>query len=80
MVNIDLISIGPWESVLTTEYKYPIFGNSLAVQWLGLSAFTAMAWVQSLVGELKIPSAARCGRKKRNPIFVFLGMVLPQIK
>ena len=27
--------------------------NSLVVQWLGLSAFTAMAWVQSLVGELR---------------------------
>ena len=26
-------------------------GNSLAVQWLGLGAFTAMAQVHSLVGE-----------------------------
>ena len=30
-----------------------LWGNSLAVQWLGLSAFTAGAWVQSLVGELR---------------------------
>ena len=28
-------------------------GNSLAVQWLGLSAFTAGVRVQSLVGELR---------------------------
>ena len=28
-------------------------GNSLAVQWLGLCAFTARAWVQSLVRELR---------------------------
>ena len=28
-------------------------GNSLAVHWLGLSAFTAGARVQSLVGELR---------------------------
>ena len=28
-------------------------GNSLTVQWLGLGAFTAVAWVQSLVGELR---------------------------
>ena len=27
--------------------------NSLAVQWLGLGAFTAMTRVQSLVRELK---------------------------
>ena len=34
------------------------FGNSLVLQWLGLSAFTAGAWVQSLVREFKIPQAA----------------------
>ena len=28
-------------------------GNSLAVQWLGLGAFGDVAWVQSLVGELR---------------------------
>ena len=28
-------------------------GNSLAVQWLGLSTFTALAQVQSLVRELR---------------------------
>ena len=27
-------------------------GNSLVNQWLGLNIFTALAWVQSLVGEL----------------------------
>lgn len=27
--------------------------NSLMVQWLGLRAFIAMAWIQSLVGELR---------------------------
>ena len=32
-----------------------IFGNSLVVQWLGLSAFTAGGWVQSLVRELRLP-------------------------
>ena len=34
-------------------------GNSLVVQWLGLSAFTAAAQVQSLVGELR--SHKLCG-------------------
>ena len=28
-------------------------GSSLVAQWLGLAAFTAMAWVHYLVGELK---------------------------
>jgi len=39
-----------------------LLGNSLAGQWLGLSAFTAGAGVQSLVRELrfhKLPSVAR---------------------
>ena len=41
--------------------------NSLAVQWLGLTAFTAMAQVQALVGELKILQAVkRCGWKKKK--------------
>ena len=28
-------------------------GSSLAVEWLGFSTFTAVAWVQSLVQELR---------------------------
>ena len=32
-----------------------LHGNSLVVQWLGLWAFTAGAWFQSLVGELRFP-------------------------
>ena len=30
-----------------------VLGNSLVVQWLGLHAFTAVARVQSLFGELR---------------------------
>jgi len=30
-----------------------VTGNSLVVQWLGLTFFTAVAWIQSLVGELR---------------------------
>ena len=30
-----------------------MYGNFLAVQWLGLGAFIAGAWVQSLVRELR---------------------------
>ena len=43
--------------------------NSLVLQWLGLSAFTAQAWVQSLVRELRscrLHSTAKT--KKRNLI------------
>ena len=39
-------------------------GNSLAVLWLRLSAFTARAWVQSLVGELR--SHKPRGQKKKK--------------
>ena len=44
-------------------YKNPE-RNSLAVQWLGLSACTAT--VQSLVGELRSCKPWR-GQKKKNP-------------
>ena len=36
------------------------------VQWLGLRAFTAEAWVQSLVRKPKIPQATRHGQKKKK--------------
>ena len=44
-------------------------GNSLAVQWLGPGAFTARAWVQSLVEELrscKLHGAAINKKKNKN--------------
>ena len=49
--------------------KESSWGNSLAVQWLGLRAFTALVQVQSLVGELR-PRKPRGKKKKR----IFLGI------
>ena len=50
-----------------------LHGNSLVVQWLGLSTFTAVVRVQSPVGKLR--SCKPCGvatppqkKKKRNLI------------
>ena len=44
-------------------------GSSLAVQWLGLSAFTAVAQVQSWSNPgTKIPQVVRCGQKKEKKI------------
>ena len=40
--------------------------NSLAVQWLGLGAFTARAWVQSLFRELRShKDRQRCQKKEK---------------
>ena len=52
--------------IFSVVYKVNHLGNSLAVQWLGLNAFTAGAWVQSLVGELRSPQATRGKKKKRK--------------
>ena len=38
----------------------------LAVQWLGLSPFTAVVWVQSLLGELRFCKPHREAEKKRK--------------
>ena len=38
--------------------------NSLAVQWLGLGAFTARAWVRSLIGELRFCKVQGSQEKK----------------
>ena len=43
-------------------------GNSLAVWWVGLGVFTAMAQVQSLVGSTKIQQAAQCRKKKKKTL------------
>ena len=40
--------------------------NSLAVQWLGLGAFTAMARVQSLVRELTSRKPRSTAKKKKK--------------
>ena len=46
-------------------------GNSLAVQWLGLRAFTAED-VGSIPGRgTKVPQAVRCSQKKINLIKFF---------
>ena len=41
-------------------------GRALAVQWLGLSAFTNVAWVQSLVGGLRSHNCATAQPKKNK--------------
>ena len=42
------------------------FGNSLVVQWLGLWAFIAMAWVQSLVRKLRSCKTCSAGKKRQK--------------
>ena len=65
---------GPFWKNTWSQNAYLIddLGNSLAVQWLGLSTFTARAQVQSLVRELRshklgtrISQAAQHGQKKK---------------
>ena len=45
-------------------FKKAAYGNSLEAHWLGLSTFTARAWVQSLVRELR--SHKLCGMAKNK--------------
>ena len=42
--------------------------TSLAIQWLGLSTFTARAQVQSLVGELISGKTPRMTKKKEREL------------
>ena len=56
------------------------------VQWLGIGAFTSVAWIQSLVGELR--SGKPCMRKQNKnkkhnnkaifffKVFIYLGFSL----
>ena len=50
-------------------------GNSQVVQWLGLGAFTLVAWVQSLVGELrsyKLQGTAKWKKGVNQSVDLFL--------
>ena len=49
-------------SVSNTVYH----GNSLAIHWLGLGAFTAGGQVQSLVGELRTRKPYGTTKKKKT--------------
>ena len=44
---------GVWTESQRSQDSNASLGNLLAVQWLGLSAFTAVTWVPSVVGELR---------------------------
>ena len=61
----------PWEgcrrkgNCLTLRTK-SWWGTSLAVQWLGLGAFTAVARVQSLVRELRSRKVCGTAKNKRT--------------
>ena len=48
------------------NHKRKSTGNSLAVQWLGLGAFTAWPWVQSLVWELISCKPCSIAKKKKK--------------
>ena len=51
---------------VNVPFKVVCFGNSLAVQWLGLSAFTARAQVPSLVGGTRILQAVQVAKKRKR--------------
>ena len=48
----------------TSLFKEGFLGNSLAVQWLRLHAFTAEGLGSILVQGTKIPHFVQCGQKK----------------
>ena len=51
---------------LSDSYKNTCLGNSQVVQQLELCAFTAMARVQSLVGELRSRKQRSMAKKKKK--------------
>ena len=62
-INRELYPIS-WDNHNGKEYKKSVQRNSLAIQWLGLSAFTARAQMQPLVRELRSCRQLSQGKKK----------------
>ena len=52
--------------MISTPQKHGPPGNFLVVQWLGLNAFTAGVWFQSLVGELRSHKSCGVTKKKKQ--------------
>ena len=50
-------------------------GNSLAVQWLGFGAFPDVAWVRSLVGELRSCKSLGTAQKKEKKKKVLISLI-----
>ena len=48
------------------QTKKEVSGHSLAVQWLGFHAFTGVAHLQALVGELRFHKMCRAAKKKKE--------------
>ena len=53
-------------------FKVIEFGNSLAYQWLGLGAFTAVGWGSIPVWGTKILQATQRGQKKKMMFYIAL--------
>ena len=58
--------LGDLKDFLVGLLKVIIFGNSLVVQWLGLCGPLQMAWVRSLVRELKSFSLVAWPKKRKK--------------
>ena len=58
--------LGDLKDFLVGLLKVIIFGNSLVVQWLGLCGPVQMAWVRSLVRELKSFSLVAWPKKRKK--------------
>ena len=68
-VNMVLYSVNTIKRVQSVSTRINYFfkvsqWSSLVVQWLGLGIFTIMAWVQSLVIELRSDKLQKIGGKK----------------
>ena len=67
LLNILLLpSLPILEGPLVSSKKKNLPGNSLAVQWLGFRAFTAVVWVQFLVRDLSSHKPHGATKKKRK--------------
>ena len=54
------------ETDMEARKRNTVLGNSLAVQWLGLHAFTAVVWVRSLVRELRSHKLCSAAKKQKQ--------------
>ena len=69
----------PYTNVSFTYVFNNISGNSLALQWLGLCAFTAGAQVQSLEGDLRSRKPCDIAKNKKTNKISLMCSDLPML-
>ena len=79
--SVEVLSVRQESTKMGRELeKCKGLGNFLVVQWLGLGSSTSVAWVQSLVQELRFHKSSSAAKKKKKKNQKYKGLIRTQLE